>query len=121
MAAFIKRLSLKFGEKVADTRHCNVAVQCAQHLWTTRHEINVFRAGFVDLSVVIVEWLVILSVVLLVGCFGFDVILVFCLVSTYMKERMTNFPQTGKALLRIIILKAHVSENWALLVYYATS
>jgi len=38
---------------------------------------NVLRAGLVDISVVIIEWLVGLSVVLLVGCFDFDVLLVF--------------------------------------------
>jgi uncharacterized protein YneF (UPF0154 family) len=78
-----------------------------------------FCAGLFDLSVIIVEWLVGLSVVLLISCFCFDVLLVFWLVSTYMKERLTKFPTNGKALLRIIILKAYVSENCALLVYYA--
>jgi hypothetical protein len=40
------------------------------------------RAGFVDLSAIVVEWLYGLSVVLLVDCLGFDVFLVFWLVST---------------------------------------
>jgi len=52
----------------------------------------------VDLSVIIFEWLVGLSVVLSIGCFGFDVLLVFWLVSTYMKERLTKFPTNGQSL-----------------------
>jgi hypothetical protein len=36
-----------------------------------------FCAGIVDLSVIILEWLVGLSVVIMAGCFGFDIHLVF--------------------------------------------
>jgi len=38
------------------------------------------------------------SVVLLVGCFGSDVLLVFWLVSTNMKERLTNFSTNGQSI-----------------------
>jgi hypothetical protein len=65
-----------------------------------RAEGKCFGAEFVDLSVIIVECLFGLSVVLLVGCFGFDIILVFLLISTYVKERLTKFSTNGQSLLR---------------------